>query len=93
MSNETEALPGLETPAIEELTQAARRLKEVRSQRMELTKKEVEAAAEVLRLMHENKLTSYQDNNFDPPVVAEVVQGKERVKVKMGAEDGENDED
>jgi hypothetical protein len=90
---ETEALPGLETPAIAELTDAARELKEVRRERMDLTKKEVEAAERVLALMHEHKLEVYRDTNFDPPVEVSVVKGKEKVKVKLKDEDEEGEED
>ena len=89
----TDSLPGLESPAIAELTVAVQSLQVIRKQRMALTKQEVEAAEKVLALMHEHGITVYSDTNFDPPVRCEIVPGRERVRVKIKDEDEESEED
>lgn len=87
-----EFLNGMEPQMIPELTEAAENLREIRRERMDLTKEEVEAANKVLALLHQHKLDSYKDDSLVPPVEVKLVAGKERVRVKLITEDeGESD--
>lgn len=88
-----ESLEGMEQQTIPVLTEAASELKEIRRQRMDLTKKEVEAAEKLIALLHEHKLDSYRDDNLVPPVEVRLVPGKEKVKVSMKDEEEEGEED
>ncbi len=77
-SKKQQNLPGVvqEIPEIEE---KGRQLAEVRKQRMELTRREVALAEELIPLMHQHKLTDYENAG----VHVKVVTGEEKVKVKV----------
>lgn len=84
-----ERLPGMSSEKNQELSSALDELRDVRCRRMDYTKKEVEAQNKVLALMHEHKLKEYHDDDYDPPLDAQIVAGKDKVKIKLGGEDEE----
>lgn len=82
------SLPGMEDRRITALDNAALSYAEIRDQRMELSKSEVEAKSKVSDLMHANKKTHYKHGN----IVIDLVPEGEKVKVKIKPEGEEDDE-
>src|SRR5258708_7166054 len=74
-----DSLPGMQDRAISALEEAALRYDEVKKERMELTKYEVEGKREVSRLMHKAKKTHYHRGN----ILVDIVPEGEKVKVKV----------
>jgi len=86
------SLPGLEVPTIPAITEAAEKYAEKRDARMALLKEEVELKNKLIVLMHANHLECYRDSDRDPPVSVEL-KATEKVKVVVGNEDQDADED
>src|SRR5882757_11238286 len=82
------SLPGMEDRKITTLDNAALRYAEIRDERQQLTKQEVEAKSKVSDLMHANKKTHYKHGN----IVIDLVPEGEKVKVKIKPEGEEDDE-
>lgn len=82
------SLPGMEDRRITALDNAALSYAEIRDQRMDLSKSEVEAKSKVSDLMHANKKTHYKHGN----IVIDLVPEGEKVKVKIKPEGEEDDE-
>lgn len=76
-------LEGTEQGLIPEIVELADEYVDVRNQRMDLTKQEVELNARLLAAMHKNNLTEY---SFDGKIVS-VNSGKEKVKVSSNEDD------
>jgi hypothetical protein len=49
---------------------------------MKLTVKEVEAKQELIAVMRKHKLETYRDEDAAPPLVVQLVAGKDNVKVR-----------
>lgn len=81
-------LPGMEPPSIKAIDKAAEAYVDVRDRRMELTKEEVVAQLNLVAVMRENKLDTYE---FDGQTVALVSKVKAKVKTKDGEEEGDVD--
>jgi len=80
-------IPGTEPPSIPALDEAAEKYVGIRDDRMRLTKAEAKAIDELLDLLREHGLASYE---FDGNVVE--ISHKDKVKVrrkKEGGDDGE----
>lgn len=90
--SKTEALPGMKMEKSEPLSEAIEELRETRRDRMDYTKKETELQAKVLELMHAAGLTAYQDDDYDPPLDAKIVGGKEKIKLKIGSSEDDTEE-
>jgi hypothetical protein len=75
-------LPGLENREITDLEKKALEYVEVRDQRMDLTKREVELQADLLTLMKTYKKREYKRDGIEIRIVVE----KEKVKVKKAKE-------
>ena len=93
-TGKTPPLPGMEdafpnTPAV---TEAAEEYASARDLRMSQLKLEVEAKTNLINLMHLHNLKSYRDNSRDPQVFVQL-SSTEKVKVKIGddGDDGEED--
>lgn len=86
-------LPGTEPPSIPALDEAMARYQELKTERMELTKQEVEAKAKVAELMKAHKLKAYKDEADD--LIASIEAGEPKVKVKRvpGSNGDEEEED
>jgi len=82
-------LPGMSDRKIPELHAAAEAYVQVRDERMELTKREVEAKERVLKLMHENRKKEYRYEDVTIIIVPEAETVK--VKLKKAEEDAESD--
>lgn len=85
------ALEGMEQERIPDVTDAALVYADIRDRRMDLTKKETEARGKLLEAMHAHKLDSYEDD--ESCVSVEVVKSAEKVKVRLGADQDDEDED
>ena len=72
-------LPDMEPPTVKEIDRAADDYRDVRDQRMELTKQETAKQAVLLELMRKHGLTHYE---YDDYVVDIVANSSEKVKVK-----------
>lgn len=81
-------LEGMVPPEIKEVSEAAETLREVRTERMDLTQREVKAADDLLAVMKKNKIREYRMEN----TLFVVEAGKTKVKVKR-VSDGEEDEE
>lgn len=73
------ALPGMEDHGIQPLDDVAQRYAEIRDERMELTKEEIELKAQARKLMHKYEKNIYRHNGIE----IRLVQGEEDVKVKV----------
>jgi hypothetical protein len=74
---------------IPEVDEAALKYADIRDERMALTKQEVEAREELLRIATEHKITdTYKSDEADLEVI---VSSKQKVKVKR-AKDGDGEE-
>ena len=80
-------LEGMEPPSFRDIEEAAAKYVEARDERMARLKDETAAGAELLRLMHQHKLTAY---DFDGQVV--YINTLERVKVKSANSEEESEE-
>lgn len=80
-------LPGVERYKIAAIERKAKKYQTVRDERMQWTKKEVEARAELLQTMKENNLDVYRFDDGDQVRIVEVV-APEKVRVRL-AEDEE----
>jgi hypothetical protein len=75
-------LPGVETPKLQDLEDAAEEYVEIRDRRIALTDKEVDAKGKLLNLMKKHDRKRYKRG----PVSIEVVPEGEKVKVKIDDE-------
>ena len=78
-----EVLPGVGDVKIAAIENAALDYAEIRDQRQELTKKEVDLKQRLLELMHAKDITEYKRNGISVKVVLE----QENVKVRVKDED------
>ena len=83
MAARTATLPGMGDERIEVIKDAALKYVDVRDQRMELTKREVESKGDLLDLMHEHKLKRYFDSEAEVLVEIER-QADEKLTVRCG---------
>jgi hypothetical protein len=81
-----DVLPGVGDEKIAAIENAALDYAEIRDQRQELTKQEVDLKGKLLDLMHSKKITEYKRNGISVKVVTE----EETVKVRV-KEEGELD--
>jgi hypothetical protein len=77
------SIPGIGDEKIAAIENAALDYAEIRDQRQELTKQEVDLKKKLLDLMHAKKLTEYKRNGISVKVVLE----QENVKVRVKSED------
>ena len=82
-------LPGMEDRALKALDNAALRYAEVRDQRMELNKQEVEAKGLVLEMMHKHNKKTYRHGNIAIDIVPEGEKVKVRIKSAADMEESE----
>jgi len=75
-----DALPGIGDEKITAIENAALDYAELRDQRQELTKQEVELKGKLIDLMHAKKLTEYKRNGISVKLVVEEESVKVRVK-------------
>jgi hypothetical protein len=78
-----DVLPGVGDVKIAAIENAALDYAEIRDERQELTKREVELKDKLLKLMHAKELTEYKRNGISVKVVLE----SENVKVRVRDED------
>ncbi len=78
-----EVLPGVGDTKIAAIENAALDYAEIRDQRQELTKQEVDLKKKLLDLMHAKEITEYKRNGISVKVILE----QENVKVRVRAED------
>ena len=81
-------LPGQETPKLKDVIRAAEAYREARDERMKLTMTEVERKEFLHNLMNSHGLKYYSYEGL----TVEIVAGRENVKVRVEADD-EEDED
>ncbi len=89
--NKTTPLPGMERKGIKEIEQAADEYAELRDERMAILKKEVEAKTQLINLMKKNNQAVYEFEE-DGELVTVTLKSEEKVKVKRGSADDEEDE-
>jgi len=82
-----EDLPGMENRGIKELDALCREYVDVRDERQDLTRREVELQADLLNALKKHKLKTYDHAGIHADLVVE----KEKVKVTV-AEETEEDE-
>jgi hypothetical protein len=75
----TGSLPGLEDHAIKPLDHLAADYADIRDQRMDLTRQEVDLKARTLKLMKKYGKTKYQHNG----ILIEIEPGEETIKVRV----------
>ena len=83
-------LPGIESEKIPGIEKAAKKLHEIRTDRMALTQKEVEAATALIAIMQEHGVEVYECKTFEGTV--KVKPGKTKVSVKLPSSDDDDDE-
>ncbi|MCI0443018.1 hypothetical protein L0152_07350 [bacterium] len=89
MTQKQARLPGTEETLIKEIVDAAEAYKELRDERMELTKRESDAQQALLNAMRRNDLDEY---NFDG-LRCYIIHGKDKVKVRSSDEEQEESEE
>ena len=82
-------LPGVEDRKIFAIENAAMAYAEIRDERQDLTKREVELKADLLRLMHKLGRTEYKRDGISVTVVME----EENVKVRVKSADEPDEEE
>lgn len=89
---EQQEIPGTERKKIAAVERAANAYREVRDERMELTKKEVEKRTKLAEVMQENGITIYKfDGDDGEPLIVEIdTTTKVKVKKESSYEDEEN---
>jgi hypothetical protein len=80
----------MQMDVIPELTELAKQYADVRDDRMEHTKKEVELKNKVLDMMREHEITSYSDPDSNLTITLET---KTKVRVKIGGDEEEEPEE
>lgn len=80
--------PGVALPQIDEIDIAAEDYLDVRNQRQELTKVEVDKKAVLMALMHKHNLDRYQFSDY----VVTCIRGKENVKVRTADNEADAEE-
>ena len=75
----SDRLPGMESPAIEELEQKAAAYVKIRDKRIALSRSEHDMNQELLAIMKKRKLETYNHDGVKCTIVIE----KEKVKVKV----------
>ena len=88
MTKDQKDLPGMENRGIAELDEACRAYVKIRDKRQDLTRREVEAKADLLAKMKKYKKREYVSDGIEARIVVE----EETVKVKV-AKGEENEED
>ncbi len=86
----TGALPGLERKAIKEIENLADEYADFRDKRMTALKKEVESKASLIAAMHKHEQTEYVFEE-DGETVSVTLASEEKVKVKRGKQEEEED--
>ncbi len=81
----------MERKGIKEIEQAADEYAELRDERMAILKKEVEAKTQLINLMKKNNQAVYEFEE-DGELVTVTLKSEEKVKVKRGSADDEEDE-
>lgn len=89
--NKTTPLPGLERKAIKEIETLADKYAALRDERMEVLKKEVEAKTKLIDAMKRNDQEVYVFEE-DGESVTVTLKTEEKVKVKRGTADDEEEE-
>lgn len=80
-------IPGTERVVHKDVRQKAEELYEVRSERMDLSKREKTLADELLALMKKHEIATYREGEL----TAEIVVKEERVRVKKKGEAEQDD--
>ena len=78
-------LPGTEPETIAEIEQAADSFRRLRDERMELTRDEVQAQENLLRVMKKHGRREYRYEDGSTRFLVEIVESAEKVKVKAEA--------
>jgi hypothetical protein len=81
MKQQTE-IPGTERKTIKEIDAAAEAYIEARDERMELTKREVEAKSLLLEAMQKHNVDTYCDESATPALLVTLIPGEDKVKVR-----------
>lgn len=79
----TQHLPGMEPVTVPKIHQAIEEYTAIRDARMDMTRKEVDAKAKLLRVMKEEGLATYAVDGHE----AEIEAGEETVKARLIADD------
>jgi hypothetical protein len=74
-------IPGTEAKKLVDLDRAAESYVEARDERMARTEAEVETRDALIAAMKENGLTTYRDDDADPPLLVTLTPGEDKVKV------------
>lgn len=83
----TETLPGVSNgKIIKEISDAAENYENIRDQRMELTKQEVDANDKLVAVMRKHKIRAYRDDNYHPPLTVELAAKDATIKAKVRRE-------
>ena len=90
--NKTTSLPGLERKAIKEIENLADEYADHRDRRIAALKKEVESKATLIAAMHKHEQTEYIFEE-DGETVTVSLRSEEKVKVKRGNPDSDEDDD
>ena len=80
----------MEQPKLADVSKAAEQYAAVRDHRMELTREEVKKHDALLATMRAHDLTVYRDPDND--LLATLIEGKAKVKVKKAGEDDEEED-
>ena len=81
-------LPGLEDAVVEEIETAAEEYADRRDDRMRKLEGEIEARDALLEILRKHKRKAYSSKEFQ----VEIVEGKDKVKVKRGGQEDANEE-
>lgn len=76
--SEQQVIPGTERVVHKDISRAAKALYEVRAERMELSEREGQLAAELMAAMKKHAISKYVDDDFEMTITAV----EERVSVK-----------
>jgi tryptophanyl-tRNA synthetase len=81
-------LPTMTDRKIEALEDAALAYAEVRDERIELSKSEIDKKSDLMALMHQHKKKSYHRGNIHIDLIVE----KEKIKVKIKSQSDDSDD-
>jgi hypothetical protein len=87
MSKKQIQLPGLERKKLPAIDTAAEHYVKMRDTRMKWTEKEHEAKEQLVAEMVKAQITSYKDEDVNPPLVVMIIDGKMNVKVEDEPDD------
>lgn len=84
---------GTERKTISEIDEAAEAYREVRDQRMALTKQEGEKQAALVEVLKKHKVTEYKFDDDDGDELTVILDVKEKARVKKSKDDDSDDSD